>query len=225
MKTKNKKIPIVVMISGNGTNLQAIIDKTKAGELDVEIKAVVSNKAEAFGLVRAQKAGIPTEILSLGEFQNRPEIKQESDKDAIRRLYCAELAKLVKKYNPELVVLAGWMLILKNEFLKEFPMCVINLHPALIPAFPGTEAIKQAFDYGAKITGVTVHFVPDEGVDTGPIILQGPVKIEENDTLESLERKIHAVEHALLPKAIQLFAEKRLEVLGRKVKIISNCFT
>lgn len=218
----NKKISIVVLVSGNGSNLQAIIDKIKAGELNIEIKAVVSNKADAYGLERAKIAGIITEMFSLKEFKNKPEIRQKlgDDMEKIRQRYCSDLAALVKKYNPELVVLAGWMLVLKDEFLKEFPMRVINLHPALIPAFPGTEGIRQAFEYGAKITGVTVHFVPDEGVDTGPIILQEPIKIEESDTLESLEAKIHIVEHQILPHTIQLFAEKRLKIEGRKVKIV-----
>lgn len=235
-----KKLPIVVLISGSGSNLQAIIDKIASEELkNVEIKAVISNKSDAFGLERAKKAGISTEVFSFKEFQNRAmptgkqaENKAEYDiigqneadenkaKDIMRQRYCAELALLVKKYNPELVVLAGWMLVLKDEFLKEFPTRVMNLHPALIPAFPGTHGIQQAFDFGAKVTGVTVHFVPDEGVDSGPVIIQEPIRIEENDTLESLEVKIHAVEHQVLPKAIQLFADDRLKLEGRKVKIV-----
>lgn len=214
----NKKRSIVVLISGNGSNLQAIIDKIKTGALNAEIKAVISNKTGIFGLERAKKEGILTEVFSFKEFQS-DKIKEKESKETGRKYYCAELAKIVKKYNPDLVVLAGWMLILKNEFLREFPMRVINLHPALLPAFPGTEGIKQSFDYGVKITGVSVHFVPDEGVDTGPIILQEAVKIENNDTLESLEAKIHAVEHKLLPEAIRLFLENKLKIKGRKVKI------
>ncbi len=225
----NKKTPIVVLISGSGSNLQAIIDKINSSELqNVDIEAVISNKADAFGLERAKKAGISTEVFSFKDFQNRAECVQirqnEADenraKEIMRQRYCFELAVLVNKYNPELVVLAGWMLVLKDEFLKVFPNRVINLHPALIPAFPGTHGIKQAFDFGAKVTGVTVHFVPDEGVDTGPVILQEPVRIEESDTEESLEAKIHAVEHHILPKAIKLFAEGRIRVEGRKVKIL-----
>lgn len=225
----NKKTPIVVLISGSGSNLQAIIDKIDSGELkNIEIRAVVSNKSDAFGLERAKKAGIPTEVFSFKEFQNGAEcvkIRQnEADEnranEIMRQRYCAELALLVKEYDPELIVLAGWMLVLKDEFLKVFPNMVINLHPALIPAFPGTHGIKQAFDFGAKVTGVTVHFVPDEGVDTGPVILQEPVRIEETDTEESLETKIHAVEHEILPKAIKLFAEGRIRIEGRKVRIL-----
>lgn len=250
----NKKTSVVVLISGNGSNLQAIIDKVKSGELDIEIKAVISNKADAYGLERAKQAGIITEVFSFKEFQEKfmsnsglteiigpsftevtagrqneamPTLptgqtggRQAEVKEIIRQEYCRNLALLLKKYDIDLVVLAGWMLVLKDEFLKEFPMKVINLHPALIPAFPGTHGIEQAFNYGAKITGVTVHFVPDEGVDTGPIILQEAVKIEENDTLESLEAKIHAVEHRLLPEAIRLISENKLNIVGRKVKIL-----
>lgn len=248
----HKKISVAVLISGNGANLQAIIDKIKSKELNIDIKVVVSNKADAFGLERAKAAGISVEVFSFKGFQNKSRIRQEEIigpsftevtvgkqneamptlptgqtggrqaevKEIIRQEYCRNLALLLKKYDIDLVVLAGWMLVLKDEFLKEFPMKVINLHPALIPAFPGTHGIEQAFNYGAKITGVTVHFVPDEGVDTGPIILQEAVKIEENDTLESLEAKIHAVEHRLLPEAIRLISENKLNIVGRKVKIL-----
>lgn len=216
-----KKLSVAVLVSGSGSNLQAIIDKTVSGELDIDIKVVVSNKADAYGLERARKAGIATEVLSFKEFQNRAEIRQEygEDKERIRQEYCRNLAQLVKEYGIDLVVLAGWMLVLKDGFLKEFPMKVINLHPALIPAFPGTHGIEQAFNYGSKVTGVTVHFVPDEGVDSGPIILQEAIRIEEGDTLESLEIKIHAVEHRLLPEAIKLFSEGKLRIEGRKVKV------
>lgn len=216
-----KKLSVAVLVSGSGSNLQAIIDKTVSGELDIDIKVVVSNKADAYGLERARKAGIATEVLSFKEFQNRAEIRQEygEDKERIRQEYCRNLAQSVKEYGIDLVVLAGWMLVLKDGFLKEFPMKVINLHPALIPAFPGTHGIEQAFNYGSKVTGVTVHFVPDEGVDSGPIILQEAIRIEEGDTLESLEIKIHAVEHRLLPEAIKLFSEGKLRIEGRKVKV------
>ena len=234
----NKKLSVAVLVSGSGSNLQAIIDKVNSDELNVNIRVVVSNKADAYGLERAKVAGIATEVISFKEFQNKAEIRpclpagrQEIDrmgqnkadekeaKEIIRQRYCTELALLLKKYDIDLVVLAGWMLVLKNEFLKEFPMKVINLHPALIPAFPGINGIEQAFDYGAKITGVTVHFVPDEGVDTGPIILQEAVRIEEGDTRDSLEVKVHEVEHRLLPEAIRLYSEGKLMVDGRKVKI------
>lgn len=218
----NKKLSVAVLVSGNGSNLQAIIDNVASGYLNVNIKVVVSNKADAYGLERARKAGIVTEVLSFRDFQNKAEIRQKygENKEKIRQEYCRNLALLLKKYGIELVVLAGWMLVLKDEFLKEFPMKVINLHPALIPAFPGTNGIEQAFNYGSKITGVTVHFVPDEGVDSGPIILQEAVRIEENDTLESLEANIHSVEHRLLPEAIRLYSEGKLMIKGRKVIVL-----
>jgi len=218
-----KKCKIVVLISGFGSNLQAIINQTKSGRLPVEIKAVISNKADAYGLARAKKAKIPTEVFSLKDFREKGGYGDSpGGREKARRAYCTKLSQIVKKYSPDLVVLAGWMLVLTNEFLKEFPNRVINLHPALCPAFPGVEGIKQAYDYGAKVTGVTVHFVIDEGVDTGPIIIQRPVIIKEGESLESLEKRIHEREHQILPEAIRLFTLGKLKIEGRKVEHINS---
>ena len=180
---------IVVLISGNGSNLQAILDACASGELDAHVVAVISNKRDAFGLERAKSANIPAIV--------KPKPKEQD-----RRAYDAELAELVAAYQPDWVVLAGWMRVLSSAFLDRFPQHVVNLHPALPGTFPGTHAIERAYEAhraGAiDHTGVMVHLVPDEGVDDGPVLAQAIVPIGSDDTLESLEARIHAVEHRLL---------------------------
>ncbi len=205
-----KKLSIAVLISGSGSNLQAIIDQIAENKLAVEIKVVISNNPDAYGLLRAKKANIATEILSYKKLKNTGQGTRED--------YDRKLIELIKSYQIDLVVLAGWMYILSPQFLEAFPNQVINLHPAILPSFPGTHAIEQAWNYGVKYTGVTVHFV-DSGVDTGPIILQEPIEIKKDDTLEILEERIHKVEHKLLPLAIQLYTEGKLQIEGRKVTI------
>ena len=184
---------LVVLISGSGTNLQAILDACAAGKVNAEVAAVVSNKRDAFGLERARQAGVPALI--------KPRPKEQD-----RREYDAELAELVASYSPDWVILAGWMRVLSSNFLDRFPSRVINLHPALPGTFPGTHAIERAFEAyqqgKIQVTGVMVHLVPDEGVDCGPVLLQEEVPILAEDTLESLEARIHAVEHRLLVAAI-----------------------
>lgn len=188
---------LVVLISGNGSNLQTILDATRQRILDAQVVAVISNRKDAFGLQRAEKAGVPTHYFPL-----KPWL--EAGKE--RRAYDAELARIVASYTPDLVVLAGWMLILSAEFLDRFPWRVVNLHPALPGAFPGAHAIEDA--YAAykrgeiRKTGVMVHLVPDEGVDVGPVIESEEVSISPNDTLESLQTRIHLVEHRLLIAAL-----------------------
>jgi phosphoribosylglycinamide formyltransferase-1 len=205
MVKSNRKIRVGVLISGNGTNLQAIIDRSIAGELDAEVVCVVSNRADAFGLERARKHGIAALHLDYRQFSNRQE-------------YDTALTERLKSFNVDLVVLAGFMRIVTPTLLEAFPNRVMNIHPALLPSFPGLDAQKQALDYGAKISGCTVHFV-DAGTDTGPIILQTAVPVLEDDTVESLSARIHVEEHRLYPAAVQLFAEGRLTVEGRKVRI------
>jgi formyltetrahydrofolate-dependent phosphoribosylglycinamide formyltransferase len=184
------------MISGNGSNLQALIDHTTAGTLDAEITAVVSNRLDAYGLERARHAGIPTEVLSLSSF------KQQGGS---RTAYNSKLADLVAGYSPDLVILAGWMLILGDEFLRRFPGRVINLHPALPGAFPGTNAIArahEAFHRGEiKHTGVMVHGVVPE-VDAGSLIVSEPVPIFRGESVADLEERIHFVEHNLIVAAV-----------------------
>jgi phosphoribosylglycinamide formyltransferase-1 len=189
---------IVVLISGNGSNLQAIIDACTQHELNAEIAAVISNKENAFGLERARLANIPA-------------ITKMRQTDQDRKLYDKELADCVANYNPEWIVLAGWMHLLSNHVLQRFPGKIINLHPALPGTFPGTKAIERAFNAFSnnKIThtGVMVHFVPDEGVDSGPVILQENVSISNQDTLESLSERVHAVERKLLVNALKKLIE------------------
>jgi len=189
---------LVVMISGNGSNLQALIDHTTAGTLDAEITAVVSNRPDAYGLERARHAGIPTEVLSLSSF------KQQGGS---RTAYNRKLADLIAGYSPALVILAGWMLILADEFLRRFPGRVINLHPALPGAFPGTNAIARAhaaFHRGEiKHTGVMVHGVVPE-VDAGPLIVSEPVPIFRGESVVDLEERVHFVEHNLIVAAVDL---------------------
>jgi len=206
-----EKLPIAVMISGSGSNLQAIIDSKKEDLLDVDIKVVVSSKADAFGLERAKKAGIPTEVFGLHDFKT-------ANPQGLRQDYDVALADIVLRYKPKLVVLAGWMLVLGARFLHKFPQKVINLHPALLPSFPGAHGVEDALAYGVRFTGCTIHIV-DTGVDTGPIILQAVVPIGPKDTVESLHEKIHKEEHRIFPQAIQLFAENRIKLEGRKVII------
>lgn len=180
---------LVVLLSGNGSNLQAVLDACTSGQLPARVVAVISNKPEAFGLERARGADIPAIALPKRSTQTRAE-------------YDADLAALVTTYYPDWIVLAGWMRILTSDFLNCFPNRVINLHPALPGAFPGTHAIERALEAfrrgDIQNTGVMVHLVPDEGVDNGPVLAQETVSIDRDDTLETLETRIHAVEHRLL---------------------------
>ncbi|NQT32540.1 MAG: phosphoribosylglycinamide formyltransferase [Candidatus Omnitrophica bacterium] len=198
---------IAVFASGNGTNLQALIDAEAGGGLSPgKIVLVVSDKAGAFALERAKKAGIETRVI---EANGMP--REEYDKKVMSE---------IKDKNVDLIVLAGFMRILSSNFVKQYNERILNIHPALLPAFKGTHGIKDAFEAGVEVTGVTVHFVNEE-LDAGPIILQEEVPIEKGDTLETLEEKIHAVEHRLYPKAVKLFAEGKLKIEGEKVRIRS----
>ena len=185
---------LVCLISGNGSNLQAILDACAAGELHARVVSVISNNAEAFGLTRARHAGV--------EAIHFPKLKEES-----RPEYDSRLANCVSAYAPNYIVLAGWMRLLTSNFLNYFPNRVINLHPALPHTFPGTHAIERAYDSyqrgEIKQTGVMVHLVPNEGVDNGPVLAAEILPIFKEDTLESLEGRIHATEHKLLVKTLK----------------------
>jgi phosphoribosylglycinamide formyltransferase-1 len=192
---------LAVLASGNGSNLQAIIDRvhgraTGTGVPVIEIALVVGDQPGAPALDRAKQADIPTELCAL-------------DSAGTREAQEAAILNAVRKADPDLVVLAGYMRIVPPEFVRAFSWRIINLHPALLPAFPGTSSIKDALEHGVKVTGVTVHFV-DEGLDTGPIIAQEAVRIEEGDDIDSLTARIHAVEHELLPRTIRLLAAGRV---------------
>lgn len=194
-----------VLISGSGTNLQAILDACADGSLSARVAVVISDNAGAYGLVRAREAGVPAVHVERGAF---------ADATAYNRAILDALGA----HHVQLVVMAGYMRLLGVEVLRAFPDAVVNLHPALLPSFSGAHGIRDAFEYGVKVTGVTVHFA-DEEFDRGPIIAQEPVRIEESDTVESLEAKIHAVEHVLYPRALQMIAEDRVEIFGRTVRI------
>jgi formyltetrahydrofolate-dependent phosphoribosylglycinamide formyltransferase len=180
---------LVVLISGTGTNLQALLDASNSGELPAAIVAVVSNRPDALGLERARRLGVPALTLVKARGQDRSE-------------YDTALADLVAAARPDWVILAGWMRLLSSAFLDRFPGRVVNLHPALPGAFPGVDAIARAYAAFQRSeiahTGVMVHLVPDEGVDSGPVLAQAVVPIEPNDSVESLAARVHAVEHRLL---------------------------
>lgn len=199
------KLKIGVLLSGSGTNLQAIIDEAAAG-LPVEIVKVVSSRPDAYGIERAKAAGIPVLVLNRTIY---------ADREAADQMIVDEL----KAVGAEYVVMAGYMRMVTPVMLAAFPDRVVNLHPALLPSFKGAHAIDDAFNAGVKVTGVTVHLANEE-YDKGPIIAQEPVLVAEDDTLESLEAKIHAVEHVLYPKVLRLIAEGRVSVgEDRKVHI------
>jgi phosphoribosylglycinamide formyltransferase 1 len=185
---------LIVLISGNGSNLQAILDACASGELHATVVTVVSNKPEAYGLTRARNAGV--EAIHFAKLENES-----------RREYDSRLADYVTKRLPDYIILAGWMRLLSSSFLSCFPNRVINLHPALPGTFPGTHAIERAFEAYQRgeidHTGVMVHLVPDEGVDNGPLLATEIVSIHPEDTLESLERRVHQTEHYLLVKTLK----------------------
>ena len=194
-----------ILISGNGSNLQSIIDYIEKGSLKATIKIVISNNPDAYGLTRAKKHGIPVVVLKNGDFIN----KEDFD---------LELINILKNNSVDLVILAGFMRVLTPTFLKAFTQKIMNIHPALLPSFPGIHGQKQALEYGVKLSGCTVHFV-DEGVDTGPIIIQSAVQVFDDDTEETLAARILKEEHRIYPQAIQFFAEGKIEIKGRKVRI------
>jgi len=198
-----KQVSIGVLISGSGTNLQAIIDAIEAGKLDAKIEVVLSNKADAQGLMRARKHGIRTEILNHKEF-------------ASREAYDEAVVSLLRGCGVELVALAGFMRLLSPVFIKAYSNRIMNIHPALLPSFPGLNVQQKAVEHGARFSGCTVHFVNEE-CDEGPIIIQAVVPVFPDDTGAALAARILEQEHRIYPRAIQLYAEGRLKVVGRKV--------
>jgi phosphoribosylglycinamide formyltransferase-1 len=196
---------IGVLISGSGTNLQSIIDAIEAKTVAGHIACVISNRADAYGLERARKHCIPAIVISHKEHPTRED-------------YDRTLVETLQQHGVELVVLAGFMRIITPVFLEAFPQRVLNIHPALLPAFPGIHAQKQALEYGTRFSGCTVHFV-DNGTDTGPIVLQAVVPVLPHDTEDSLSARIRVEEHRLYPEAVRLFCQGRLRVEGRHVLI------
>ena len=198
-------ITLGVLISGSGTNLQALIDRIAEGRLDAKIALVVSSRASAYGLKRAEAAGIQTLTLSK-EIYADPETADEI------------IASELRRYGVDYVIMAGYMRMVHDPILAAFPDRVVNIHPALLPSFKGAHAIQDAFDYGVKVTGVTVHFA-DDRYDCGPIIAQRPLAVEEGWDVDTLEAHIHEIEHVLYPDVVQLLAEGRVHVANGKVSI------
>lgn len=203
-------VNIGVLISGGGTNLQSIIDNTKNGNIKGKIKLIIANKKEAYGLTRGKLAGIETLYLDRKLFI--------SDKE-----YNAEIIRQFKSRGIDLIVLAGYLKVLSREFIEEFNMKIINIHPSLIPSFCGKgyygeRVHKSVLDSGVKVTGATVHFV-DEGTDTGPIILQEVVNVEKEDTIDTLKEKVLKVEHRILIQAVKLYCEDRIKIEGKRTII------
>jgi len=197
---------LAVLVSGRGSNLQAIIDSIENGYLKARISVVVSDIGDAYALERARKHGINA-------------VHVDPKKSGSKDLYEEEVLRVLKHHDVQLVLLAGYMKILGKTLLAAYKNRILNIHPALLPAFPGLHAQEQAFRYGVKVAGCTVHFV-DEELDGGPIILQKCVEVKEDDTDQTLAERILEHEHKIYPEAVKLFVEKRLLLEGRKVKII-----
>jgi phosphoribosylglycinamide formyltransferase-1 len=197
-------VKIAVLVSGSGTNLQTLIDQLHEDEASgIKIAVVISDRREAYALTRAKRAGIPTQIVRTQDFENRVE-------------FDAEISRQIENYSVELIVLAGFMKLFQPPFVRKYSNRIINVHPSLLPAFPGATPVADTLAYGVKVAGVTVHFV-DEDVDTGPIIAQTVVPVYDTDDEESLHNRIQVEEHKLYPEVIKWYAQGRLKIEGRKV--------
>lgn len=201
---------IGVLASGRGSNFQSIIDAIESGYLDASVGLLITDNPSAFALERAEKHGIEHLVMVPEKFSSRDE-------------YFKYIAVELHKRGVELVVLAGFMRIVGKPLIDEFPSRIMNIHPALLPSFPGLHGQQQASDYGVKIAGCTVHFV-DEGMDTGPVIIQAAVTVKDSDSAETLSARILKLEHRIYPAAIRYFAEGRIKVTGRRVKISGIAF-
>ena len=205
---KDKRMNIAVFASGRGTNFGAIIRAVKKGKIKASLSLLVCDQPGAGAIGRAKRAGIKVALVEREDFAT----KEDFENRIIQHL---------EENQIDLILLAGYMRLVDPKLLARYKNRILNIHPALLPSFKGTEGIKDAFNYGVKVTGVTVHFV-DEEMDHGAIILQAPLKIEEEETLESLETKIHKVEHKLYPEAVRLVVEGKLKIEGRKLRISSQ---
>ena len=195
---------IAVLVSGSGTNLQILIEQLhQDGTSGIDIAVVISDRKNAYSLTRAERVGIPTQVVRTQDFENRVD-------------FDAEISRLIEHYAAELIVLAGFMKLFQPPFVQKYQNRIINVHPTLLPAFPGAHPVADTLAYGVKIAGVTVHFV-DEGVDSGPIIAQAPVPVLDTDDEESLHNRIQVEEHKLYPEVIKWYAQGKLKVKGRKV--------
>jgi phosphoribosylglycinamide formyltransferase-1 len=198
-------VPLGVLISGGGSNLQAIIDQIEAGRLSAAVRVVISNVPDAGGLKRAERHGLARQVVDHRLFPSRQDFE-------------AELVRILNEHGVELVILAGFMRLVGPSLLSAFPNRIMNIHPALLPSFPGVHVWQNEVDHGVKLAGCTVHFV-DQGTDSGPIIIQAAVPVLDDDDADGLAARILAQEHRIFSKAIQLYAEDRLEVTGRRVHI------
>ncbi|MDH4231800.1 MAG: phosphoribosylglycinamide formyltransferase [Nitrospirota bacterium] len=203
-------LKIGVLASGRGSNFQAIIDSIETGYVRAQINLLITDNPDAYSLERAKKHGIESLVMLPKNYSSRDD-------------YFREISSELKKRGVELVVLAGFMRIVGRPLLEAYPNRVMNIHPALLPSFPGLHGQKQANDYGVKISGCTVHFV-DEGMDTGPVIIQAAVPVLDDDTEETLSERILGFEHKIFPEAVKLFSEGRIELRGRKVRISGSAF-
>lgn len=197
---------IAVLASGQGSNLEAILEAIERGEVFGRVVLVLGDRGRAPALEKARKRGVEALFMNPKDYENRLD-------------YDRALIGKIKNAGADLVVLAGFMRLLSKEFIRAFPQSIMNIHPALLPAFPGLDGAEQAFNYGVKVTGCTVHFV-DEGLDSGPVILQEAVPVIQHDTIDTLKERIHASEHRLYPTAIDLFCRGKLRVEGRRCLIV-----
>ncbi|MBN1288411.1 MAG: phosphoribosylglycinamide formyltransferase [Actinobacteria bacterium] len=206
MSEKSGKINIAVLASGSGTNFEAIALAVEKESIPARIVVLISDNPEAFALERAVRLGIKTRVVELCGFRDR-------------RSYDRAIMSILRDEDVDLVVLAGYMKLVGPELVLAYKGRIMNIHPALLPSFPGTHGVEDALEYGVKVSGVTVHFV-DEGLDTGPVIAQEAVTVKEDDDAESLHNRIHEAEYRIYPEAIRLFAEGRLGITGGKVKVL-----
>jgi phosphoribosylglycinamide formyltransferase-1 len=210
MSTKRTiALRVAVLASGRGSNLQSVIDAIEAGTVQSKIVAVISNKKEAPALERARRQGLPAIFVDPKPYAGRPDSREAYDR---------ELLDVLRQHDVELVLLAGYMKIVTTVLVEAFANRMMNIHPSLLPSFPGLDVQKKAIEWGCKLAGCTVHFVT-EGVDEGPIILQAAVPIFDDDTPDTLSARILEQEHKIYPRAVQLFAEGRLRIEGRRVFI------
>ena len=191
---------VVVLISGNGSNLQAIIDKIATDKIPAQVVAVISNRADAYGLTRAQNAGIPVEVMNHSDHEDR-------------KAFDKSLQETIDAYQADLVVLAGFMRILTDDFVNHYAGRMINIHPSLLPKYQGLNTHRRVLEAGDKEHGASVHFVTPE-LDSGPVILQAKVTVKENDTEQTLAQRVHEVEHVIYPQVVKWFAEQHLGLEG-----------
>jgi phosphoribosylglycinamide formyltransferase-1 len=208
--SRSNPVRLGVLLSGRGSNLQALIDAVEAGTLSATIAVVISNKREAAGLERARMHGVPAVFLDPKPFAGEPNSREAYDRAVL---------DLLRKHEVDLVLLAGYMKIVTSVLVTAYEHRMMNIHPSLLPSFPGLDVHKKAIDHGCKFSGCTVHFVT-EGVDEGPIIIQAAVPIHEADTPETLAARILEQEHRIYPRAVQLYAEGKLRVDGRRVIVV-----